>query len=109
MSDEFEYSHTQPIPGETVGFQGVPQGQVIKCLSCINDYFQWQQNKPDSDPPEIDDAITWAPSWQSNSIMGQMYFACVMAPSCMRHLGIKQMTPEERAIAGGILLARPKE
>ena len=82
-----------------------------KCLACIEAYatFLDAQAKgkvpPDQASPEIQDAITHAPSWQTHSIMGQMVMACVALPSCMDHLVPHHKTAQEKmALSGGLLV-----
>jgi hypothetical protein len=57
--------------------------------------------------PGINEAITLAPMWQQQPIGPQMAFACVAVPSCMEHLNSREVTPEEKAVQGGLLLGRP--
>jgi len=74
-----------------------------KCLACCGEYIV-AKNKGDETLPMIEDAITWAPSWQSQNVGGQMVMSCVPAPTCMRHLNASEETPMQRAMRGGLLL-----
>jgi hypothetical protein len=66
-------------------------GWIPKCNPCVAEYID-ARNKAGpaaevTELPEIHDAATLAPQWQSQSSMGQMMFACVAVPVCMeKHL-----------------------
>jgi hypothetical protein len=61
---------------------------------------------PEDQRPPINDAVTFAPAWQSNIHMGQTLIACIALPSCMDHLESREKSAEERATEGGIILGR---
>jgi hypothetical protein len=83
------------------------QPGVTKCLACVSEYIQHKNKFPNEERLPVNDAITWAPSWQNFSIMGQSMFGCVALPSCMQHLDVKDKTPQQRAMEGGLLLGGP--
>jgi hypothetical protein len=86
-----------------------------KCVSCIGEYITARDARQEaqatgapydgSEPlPEISDAITLAPSWQSRQLGMQVVYACVALPTCMRHLGLERKSSLAAAVAGGRLL-----
>jgi hypothetical protein len=89
-----------------------PEGSALKCIKCFEFAFNarrdldngvlWDGQEPVV--PEVKDAITMAPSWQSQSIMNQMLFACVPLPCCEEHLEERKETPIERATKSGLAL-----
>lgn len=86
-------------------------GHGPQCLDCIGEFMQWKQKHEkgeatQEEEPIIELAVTMAPSWQSMSVLNQTFYACVSVPACMRHLEVKELTPEERATRGGILLGK---
>lgn len=87
--------------GDILETQGV---QTIKCLACVSEHLAARQKMPDQDPPVIQDAITWAPSWQTKTMGGNVMMACVAVPSCLDHLSNEEKSPQQRAMEGGILL-----
>jgi hypothetical protein len=81
---------------------GIPH---FKCLGCISDYVAAEQKGvPEADRPPIRDGVTLAPHWVNQTIMGQVMMACVAVPSCYVHLNVKEKTPQERAVEGGIII-----
>jgi hypothetical protein len=58
----------------------------------------------DVEIPEINDAITLAPSWQERRIGPQMIMACVALPVCKSHLEVNELSPAEQAVRNGRLL-----
>ena len=81
-----------------------PEAGVNKCLPCLSEYLEQRKRMPDSPRLSVNDAITWAPSWQMQTIQGQLIFACVAVPVCHEHLETKEKSAQERAVEGGILL-----
>jgi hypothetical protein len=82
---------------------------TIYCSSCCAEraVFEAQQLRGEnhtSGPPEVEEAYTYAPSWQQTMVMGQMIMACVALPTCKRHLQIKEMSPADRAVLGGKII-----
>jgi hypothetical protein len=85
-----------------------------KCITCITMFFDWQQKVLDEDPlagpePVVEDAITMAPAWQEkmigNRMTGmQLMYACIALPTCMGHLGKVELTDEQKAVKGGVIL-----
>jgi hypothetical protein len=72
-------------------------------------FFEWQAMGSEGEAPAINDAVTYAPAWQQhmigNQITGmQLMYACIALPTCMGHLGKIELTPEQQAVKGGILL-----
>ena len=97
----------------------ITQGELVsanagyKCLSCITEYInannEWiDAGQPDGEEPSkeemLSDAITLAPSWQQNAMMGQVMVVCVAVPSCLRHLGVREKTPLEKAAESGLMI-----
>lgn len=101
-------SEENPIP-ITVHTTG---GFVPKCLDCIGEYISWRNSHPggpvgeDDGPPEMNDAITFAPSWQLKVAMGQQMMACVPVPACLRHLGVHDNTLENVLLGSKLLQGR---
>jgi len=60
--------------------------------------------------PGINEAVTLAPSWQNQQINTPqgltMAMSCVAVPTCMQHISAHEVTAEEKAIQGGLLLGR---
>jgi hypothetical protein len=54
--------------------------------------------------PAIQVSATWAPSWQSQVVGGQMMMACVVIPSCFDHLSNRERSAEEIAAGNGLIL-----
>ena len=110
ISDETPWTTPSPM-AELVS---VPQ-QKTSCLSCIGNWMQRQKDIRegvliDGEPPEpyeIQEAITWAPSWQTQNIMGQVVVACVALPSCMNCLSPEEKSAAERATRSGLALPAP--
>lgn len=80
----------------------------MKCLSCVGEFMmasrKAQANGEVPELPEIRDAITMAPSWQTKTTMGQMVMACVAVPTCMQHLGAQEKSALEKAADNGLFL-----
>lgn len=75
------------------------------CLQCCGEYIAAREKgMPPDERPAIQLAATWAPSWQSQPIAGQMLFACTTVPTCFDHLVNRERTPEEIAAASGLAL-----
>jgi hypothetical protein len=92
-----------------------PKGLVemsCSCLTCIGEYQMAIQDKENGvlhdghEPiiPDINAAVTLAPTWQQTTLMGQMVMACVTVPSCMRHLSTEKKSHIQRATASGLAL-----
>jgi hypothetical protein len=86
------------------------QSTATNCFACVAEHILFDtkhamgQLGPSAIRPDIEEAVTWAPSWQKQEIMGQMVMACVTLPTCRRHMSVTEMSPAERAIQGGRLL-----
>lgn len=110
MDEDVDYS---VMPGTVTNLDAVAVGQNWKCGTCIGEHLNFLvkqvkgEQPEDAQPPEIKDAVTLAPSWQSNMVMGQMVMACVPLPTCMGHIQVSELTAEQRALLGGIMLGRP--
>lgn len=63
--------------------------------------------EPDEPLPGIQAAVTLAPSWGNMKMGMQMIFGVTAVPVCYQHIDAKEKTPEEKAIAGGLLLGGP--
>jgi hypothetical protein len=96
------------IIGEVVSAPSFPA-----CLTCVSEYIlannKWlESGQPDGLEPVYEmmvlPAVTMAPSWQSQAIGGQMAMACVALPSCLKHLGVREKTPMERASENGLMV-----
>jgi hypothetical protein len=83
------------------------------CLTCISEYIiaknKWiDAGQQDGLEPVYADmvapAVTTAPSWQQQIMGGQMVMACVPLPSCLKHLGVREKTPMERASENGLMI-----
>jgi hypothetical protein len=86
----------------------------LHCLACIEAHVTFlteQENgkhPAEEEAPEIREAYTLAPSWQTHTMMGQMMMTCVALPSCYEHLVPQKKSPMERsALAGGVLIPGP--
>jgi hypothetical protein len=83
---------------------------MMKCMSCCAERIvaEVKQNKgelpEDAHLPEIRDAITWAPAWQTQAVAGQMVMACVALPTCKEHIQAVELSPADQAVRGGRLL-----
>jgi hypothetical protein len=96
------------VPGEFHEILEVKGFQPTKCLQCCSEYIiARSKGIPEEERPEIQDAVTWAPSWQMHQVMGQMAIAGIALPTCMDHLESKEKTAEQRAAEGGIILGGP--
>jgi hypothetical protein len=100
------------ITGQLVSAPSFPA-----CLSCVSEYILANNNwvssgQPDGEGPVyeamVEPAVTTAPSWQQQIMGGQMIVLCVALPTCMRHLGVREPTPMEKAAASGILVPSPQ-
>lgn len=98
-------SEPQEIQGKLVELSAsVPV--ATKCLQCCGEHILAKnQGMPENSRPAINDAVTWAPGWQTKTTMGQVIMACVVVPSCMDHLDTKAKTPYERATESGLAIA----
>jgi hypothetical protein len=74
------------------------------CLDCVGLYKQAVEKHEAS--PKVNYAVTLCPAWQTKNVMNQMVMAIACVPTCLDHIGVKQKTPEERAIEGGLLLGQ---
>jgi hypothetical protein len=76
------------------------------CLPCISEWIKAEcPGGPDGEEfSKISESITLAPSWETKTMMGQMVMACVMVPTCLGHLGVKEKTPQEKAMESGLFL-----
>jgi hypothetical protein len=98
---------------------GIITGEVVStptypmCLSCVSEYIlaknKWVEGgQPDGQEPDYETdvlpAVTEAPSWQQQIVGGQMIMACVPLPTCMKHLGVREQTPMERAAHSGLMV-----
>jgi hypothetical protein len=80
-------------------------GNQTYCLQCCGEYIQARDSgMPPAQRPAIQMSATWAPSWQTHTINGQMMMACVVIPSCFDHLGNRQKSAEEMAAGSGLFL-----
>jgi hypothetical protein len=85
-------------------------GDGLYCLQCVSEVLQFEARQARGEipelaaPPSLREAITLAPSWQQQSIMGQMVMACVAVPTCKEHLQVKEVSPQDRALLGGKLI-----
>lgn len=84
----------------------------LKCLQCIGEYQLVTADRERGilhdgrEPviPEICDAVTMAPTWVQNHVMGQVVMAAVVVPSCFKHVQSKKESPVERATRSGLAL-----
>jgi hypothetical protein len=77
----------------------------LKCLQCIGEHNEAvKKGYPKESLPPINDAITLAPSWVSQMLMGQMAMTCVAIPACMDHLETKEKSAVERAAGSGLII-----
>jgi hypothetical protein len=83
----------------------------IKCLACYEELANFlgaqEEGKipDDAERPVPEDAVTFAPAWQTKTIMGQMVMACIALPSCERHLvPQKRSAVEQSVMRGGVLI-----
>jgi hypothetical protein len=58
----------------------------------------------DVEIPEVNEAITMAPSWQQQRVGPQLVMACVALPVCEKHLEVSELSPAEQAVREGRLL-----
>lgn len=97
-------------PIVTVELHGTPVPGLGACLECIGNYkihVENVENVANEVPaPGINFAITLAPSWQQQQIMGQMIVTCVAIPACLMHLGVAELTPAQKAMQSGLVLPR---
>lgn len=85
-----------------------------KCAMCISEYIAKRQehdkllDKTIEDPPDfnemVDDAVTLAPCWQQHTAFGQVMFACITLPACMKHLGNNEKSLVQRASEAGLAI-----
>jgi hypothetical protein len=82
----------------------------IKCLNCVAVHKKFVSDQtigsiPEEFPePVVNDAITYAPSWQQQVVAGTLVMACIAIPVCVDHVEVAEMTAEQRAVQGGRLL-----
>ena len=82
---------------------------ATKCLQCAGEFkLASKKAKNGSTPelPEIRDAVTWAPSWQTTEVGPQTVIGCVAIPTCLEHLGASEKSPADRLAAMGLLPGR---
>lgn len=83
---------------------------ALKCSDCVAIVLNHRAKvnlgeiAPESEEPPMNDAVTMAPSWQTRMVHGNMMMACVALPSCLDHLEVSGLTPEQRATLGGYVL-----
>jgi hypothetical protein len=87
----------------------------LRCLQCIGEYFMAIEEREASraagittevseELPEISEAITLAPRWEQKQVGMNVVMGCVAVPVCMKHIGIRKLSPLAQAVAGGRLL-----
>lgn len=105
-------------PGYNMGVSWEPEpprGLVemqATCLTCIGEYQMAKKDKEagilhDGEVPiipEVNVAVTLAPTWQQTQVMGQMVMACVTVPTCLTHLSTEKKSAIERATASGLAI-----
>ncbi len=87
----------------------------VKCVTCCGELLLFEARQVRGDipenerPPQVDDAWTFAPSWQQQVVGAQMVMACVALPTCKRHMTAVELSAADKAVMGGkILLGRPE-
>lgn len=84
-----------------------------KCASCLGDYItaksQIELGVMNTDGteitlPELKDAITILPSWQTNNINGQIVMALCSLPCCLDHAMPKKESVQEKMTRSGLAL-----
>jgi hypothetical protein len=50
----------------------------------------------------VNESITTVPSWEQKLVQGNLMMACVMAPTCLRHINREEKSALERAVANGL-------
>jgi len=101
----------QPEPLQSVQ---VSQGNTpsISCFACVENYFIVQKDIRDGvlhngetpSLPDINPAETYAPCWLAKDVGGAIAWACIVLPTCMKHLQKEQETPLQRATRSGLAL-----
>lgn len=102
-------------PGPMAELVSAPQQKNL-CLACIGNKMQREKDIREGvlidgrepEPYEIQDAVTWAPSWQTRDMgAGQVVMMCVALPSCMACLTPEEKSAAERATRSGLALPAP--
>lgn len=78
---------------------GVNLGTVM-CLQCVTE----NSASEEENKPEVRRALTLAPMWVTKNIGPQLIVTAVAVPTCAEHLNVKEKSPQELAMEGGILL-----
>jgi hypothetical protein len=79
----------------------------MKCMMCVGALVMMEAKRAlgeTVDLPEVNEAITMAPSWQQQRIGPNLVMACVALPVCKSHLEVSELSPAEQAIRNGTLL-----
>lgn len=86
--------------------------QHVKCAGCVNDFLTVSMDIKNGilhdgkEPtlPELNDAVTWLPNWQTQNMGGQVVVGVISLPTCLKHAGYKEETPAERATRSGLII-----
>lgn len=82
----------------------------MKCFVCVANkrmYFVKEKNgtnPPGTTEPIVQEAVTWAPSWQQQQIGMQAIMACVSLPTCYDHVEVRELSALDKAMMGGKIL-----
>ena len=70
------------------------------CLACVGEHIASKANPK----PEIRKAITLAPQWVQQQMMGQVMISAVAVPTCYEHLNVQEESALQKATRNGLLL-----
>jgi hypothetical protein len=86
-------AHTEAMNAQFVPLAEVSSvpAQQFFCSSCVSKKAQVEADLEngvlyDGDTPvvpRVNMAVVWLPSWQTNSVQGQVLMACIALPSCL--------------------------
>lgn len=90
-----------------------------KCVSCVSEFAEAKAQRQVEEGREygedemfepadlwakVHDAVTLLPSWQEKFFGSNMVVAPVLAPVCMKHIGIRKPEIQEMAMRSGLAL-----
>lgn len=97
----------------SLNVQGAPIPGLGICLECLGVYKLHMNDAEkvanNEEPPPVFFAVVNAPNWMSqivpNGQGGQMrVYAAISSPTCMMHLGVQPISPQQRAANSGLII-----
>ena len=74
----------------------------LLCLQCITE-AEFAESAGE-EAQDIREAVTFAPSWVSQEIEGQVAMACVTVPTCREHIRVERASARQIASRSGLAL-----